>query len=108
MYQPSDVVLVPFPFSDLKTVKRRPVLVIQAADHNGDMVCLAITSSSHHDLSVPIDNASLAEGILPKPSWVRYGKVFTLNESITVGRFGTLKPEPFDLVIQHFCRHFGC
>ncbi|WP_369412984.1 type II toxin-antitoxin system PemK/MazF family toxin [Halomonas alkalisoli] len=54
MYQPGDVVLVPFPFSDLKPRRIRPVLVFQSADAYGDIVCLAITSRSNHQQSVAI------------------------------------------------------
>lgn len=108
MYQSGDVVLVPFPFSDLKTTKKRPVLVFQPADAYGDMVCLAITSRSNHQQSLPIYAESFIDGVLPKTSWVRYGKVYTLNESVVVGQFGTLKQDVFDKVFASFCQYFSC
>lgn len=108
MYQSGDVVLVPFPFSDLKTAKKRPVLVFQAADSYGDMVCLAITSRSNHQQSVTIDGDSFSDGVLPKTSWVRYGKVYTLNESVVVGQFGALKKAVFDNICARFCQYFSC
>ncbi|SHE37043.1 mRNA interferase MazF [Modicisalibacter ilicicola DSM 19980] len=108
MYQPGDVVLVPFPFSDLETVKKRPVLVLHCADHHGDVACLAVTSSPQHQQSVPLHEESFIDGKLPKPSWVRYGKIYTLNESIMVGRFGSLQKSVFEKVRMRFCEHFGC
>ncbi|WP_089683420.1 type II toxin-antitoxin system PemK/MazF family toxin [Billgrantia gudaonensis] len=108
MYQPGDVVLVPFPFSDLKTRKKRPVLVFQSPDSYGDMVCLAITSRSNHQQSVPIYAESFVDGVLPKASWVRYGKVYTVNDAVVTGRFGALKADVFDEVKICFCRHFAC
>ncbi len=42
-----DVVLVPFPFTDLSEVKRRPALVISTGEYNratGDLVIAQITS----------------------------------------------------------------
>ena len=108
MYQPADVVLVPFPFSDLKTTKKRPVLVFHPADSYGDIVCLAITSRSNHQESFVIQSEDFIEGVLPKTSWIRYGKVYTLNESMVVGHFGSLKNEVFGKVRSRFCQYFSC
>jgi len=46
MYQPSDVVLLPFPFSDLSANKKRPVLILKAANLQGDFLAVQITSPS--------------------------------------------------------------
>ena len=35
----------------------------------------------------PLDNECFVEGVLPKPSWVRLDKVYTLNAGLFVGRF---------------------
>jgi mRNA interferase MazF len=108
MYLPGDVVLIPFPFSNLQTAKKRPVLVFQSADFFGDMVCLAVTSRSNHQQSVPVYDDSFSDGVLPKPSWIRYGKIYTLNESVVIGQFGTLKKGVFDKICASFCQHFSC
>jgi mRNA interferase MazF len=42
--QPGDIVLIPFPFSDLSTTKKRLVLAITMLDSRGDFTALAITS----------------------------------------------------------------
>lgn len=38
MYQPSEIVLLPFPFSDLPANKKRPVLIMKAANLQGDFL----------------------------------------------------------------------
>ena len=108
MYQPGEVFLVPFPFSSMQTSKQRPVLALTPPDTFADMVCLAITSSPLHHAAFPLDNECFLEGILPKPSWVRLDKVYTLNAGLFVGRFGSLHAEVFERVKRHFCEHFGC
>jgi len=108
MYQPGDVLLVPFPFSSLETSKKRPVLALTAPDIFNDLVSLAITSSSYHEESFPLDNECFSEGVLPKPSWVRVDKIYTLNLTLIIGKFGSLHQGVFNQVKKQFCDHFGC
>lgn len=75
----SDVVMIPFPFTDMKTVKRRPVLVMREVDRYGDFLAAAITSKAGHDHSITLSADDFAEGALPKASWVRADKLYTLN-----------------------------
>lgn len=43
MYQPGDVVLIPFPFAARQATKKRPVLVMTAPDQFDDLVPQAPT-----------------------------------------------------------------
>ena len=44
MFEAGDLVLLPFPFSDLTSSKRRPVLMLTAPDAQGDFVGCPVTS----------------------------------------------------------------
>jgi mRNA interferase MazF len=44
VFERGDLVLIPFPFSDLSPAKRRPVLLLTRPDAYGDFVALAVTS----------------------------------------------------------------
>jgi len=44
MPERSDLLLIPFPFTDLSVAKRRPVLVLTGADAYGDFIALLVTS----------------------------------------------------------------
>jgi len=78
-YQPGDVLLIPFPFSDRLASKKRPVLLLTTPDEMGDIICLPITSSIHHADGFRLLSEHFREGQLPKASWVRTGKAYTLN-----------------------------
>ena len=48
MLKRSDVVQIPFPFSDLTQQKRRPVMLLTSPDAFGDFLAVAITSQAGH------------------------------------------------------------
>ncbi len=62
----------------LATKKRRPILVLTNPDRRGDFMGLSITSVLTEEFAVAIDEESMSDGHLPKTSWIRYDKVFTL------------------------------
>lgn len=84
-----DVVVVPFPYSDLSGSKRRPAVVVALADR-GDVVMCQITSRAYSSTStIGITDESFARGSLSRPSFIRVGKLFTGSASLvlrTVGR----------------------
>ena len=43
MFERGDLVLIPFPFSDLSAAKKRPVLLLTRPDVYGDFIALAVT-----------------------------------------------------------------
>ncbi len=104
MYKQREIVLVPFPFSDLTEIKRRPVLIISNNKFNSsneDIIVCSITSTAYIDLhSIPIDNLSLEYGILPEPSVIKTHKIFTISKSRIIKKFSILNPDTFSLVIS--------
>src|SRR3954452_10815828 len=89
MPERGDLLLVPFPFSDLSATKRRPVLALTAPDSYGDFIALPVTSRPQAEHGLPIAGSDLVTGSLPAQSWVRTNRIVTLNISLvikTVGR----------------------
>jgi mRNA interferase MazF len=88
-----DIVVVPFPFSDLSGNKRRPALVV--ADINGDdMILCQITSVAWSDrYAVPLDTADFESGTLPVKSFVRPNKIFTASRQLALYSPCRLKPD---------------
>jgi mRNA interferase MazF len=102
MYRRSEIVLIPVPFTDLSSTKKRPVLVISNTAHNSsypDMIVVAITSNLLQD-GIVIESKDLTVGALPKKSIIRCDKIYTLDQSIVVKRFGILADEVMANVIH--------
>ncbi len=77
-----DIVVIPFPFSDLSSVKRRPGLVI-APVTGDDLILCQITSKYHiDDYSVPLNPSDLCSGTLLELSYIRPDKLFTADVSM--------------------------
>lgn len=95
-----DVVVVPFPFSDLSEAKRRPALVL--ADLAGNEVILCqITSRDRGDaLAVALGDEAFAEGSLRRRSYVRPGRIFTADERIVLYRAGHLEEATTRIVVD--------
>lgn len=95
-----DVVVVPFPFSDLTLAKKRPALVISALDGD-DLILCQITSRPLKDkYSVPLDDKDFEEGGLRQPSNVKPNRIFTADRNIVLYRIGNLKAAKLKEIIE--------
>ena len=102
-----DIVVVPFPFSDLSASKRRPAIVL--ADLTGDDLILSqITSKNVSDsMSIAIDPSDMAYSTLSVASNIRPNKLFTADESIVLYKIGTLKTDKLKTVIAKVIEIFN-
>jgi len=90
---PGDVVVVPFPFSDLTSQKVRPALVLRPVQKQ-DVITVQISSRPYADPNaVPLAAESFAVGGLPVASYVQTAKLFTLNASLVKRTAGTVRPD---------------
>ena len=87
------VILIPFPFSDLSASKLRPALVLADAG-KGDWVLCQITSNPYADaVAVELAESDFTEGSLQRLSYARPGKLFTAHETLFRGAVGSLTHE---------------
>lgn len=107
MYEAGDLLLVPFPFSDLSTSKRRPVLALTPPDQNGDFIACPITSRSHWRTSRRLLPEHVDRGGLPLPSWVRTDRVVTLHIGVVVKSFGHAIEAFRAGIASELCRFIG-
>lgn len=87
MYDKGDVVLIPFPYSDLSGNKKRPALIIsnEKINKTDDRICCLITSKSRRD-DLLITKKDFLESNLPFKSWIRPHRVFTIDKRIILKR----------------------
>jgi len=77
-----EVVVLPFPQTDLQAGKRRPALVV-ADLHGHDVILCQITSQSRRDgYSVPLTRGDLERGHLSVDSFIRPNRLFTVEQSV--------------------------
>jgi mRNA interferase MazF len=97
MPEQGDIVLIPVPFTDLSSHKRRPVIVISNDAYNrssADVVVVAMTSNpATTPFSFRIDSTDLVAGQLNRPETVRVDKIYTLAQTIIVKTFGKVSPQ---------------
>jgi mRNA interferase MazF len=95
-----EVVLVPFPFSDLAHAKVRPAVCLAPAGR-GDWVLCQITSNPYGDpAAVPLDAPDFASGSLLVASFARPGKLFTAHSGLMIRSVGVLTPAPFAPILS--------
>ena len=96
-YSQGDILLVPLPFTDLSSQKRRPVLVLSKDDYNNvsdDLIVVAITSYiDAKPYIVLLSNDDMVDGTLKVDSCIRADKIYTLSQNIVVKRFGKVESE---------------
>ncbi len=96
-----DVVVIPFPFSDLTQSKRRPALVISKLEGD-DIILCQITSQAVKDnyaISI-IDDQDFETGGLKQRSNVRPNRIFTADSNIVLYKVGNLTVNKLNEVIE--------
>lgn len=103
------VVVLPFPFSDLSQKKLRPALLLADAGRGDWIACqitsdlaavvvqlssngyAKLTSNPYADTrAITLTESEFAEGELQRISYLRPGKLFTCHESLPINTVGAL------------------
>ena len=88
-----EVVVVPFPFSDLSQFKRRPAFILSNPFGNDIILCQITSKDIKDQYSISINDTDFITGSLKVPSNVRPNKIFTVDKNIILYKIGILKPE---------------
>lgn len=111
MHSQGEIVLVPGPFTDLSSARRRPVVIVSNDPYKRattDMVVVAMTSTAaNNPYSFTITSSDLAAGALNHPGTVRVDKIYTLSQGIVVKSFGKVNDVTLDRIrrmLADLCR----
>ncbi len=100
------VVLVMFPFSNLKGQKLRPALVLANVEF-GNLILCQITSKPYTSkIAISLKSTDFAQGSLPVASFVRPDKLFTADTTIIKNTVGQLASKSIKAILQNVCKLF--
>jgi mRNA interferase MazF len=88
-----DVVVTPFPFSDLTGEKKRPALVVANLQGDDLILCMITSQNARDEYAISLLNEDFATGSLKRESNVRPNRIFTADSGIVLYRIGTLESE---------------
>ena len=98
-----DILIVEFPFSNLKILKRRPILVLKVPKGE-DLLVVQITGSSYEKAyELILRNEDFKVGSLKRDSYVRIDKIASLEKSLIKYKLGSLKKEKFNEISEKIC-----
>ena len=101
MYNQKEVVLIPFPYSDLTGSKQRPALIIsnEKLNKSEDKISCLITSNEP-SYGVLITKDCFLEGELPFKSWIKPHRLFTINTKIIKKKICTLSDNFHEKIVK--------
>ena len=99
-----DVVITPFPFSDLRSSIRRPALVMSKLKGN-DIIFCQVTSKEHSadPYQIQLTKKDFLEGGLKINSFIKPSIIFTLRDSIVIYKAGKIKANKIKEVEDKIC-----
>jgi mRNA interferase MazF len=100
------VVLIPFPFSDLSRAKMRPAIVLADAGREDWILCQVTSNPYGDEKALEITDQDFKSGSLRLASYARPGKLFTASESLISGKVGELKLAASNKLIQQVIHLF--
>ena len=88
-----DVVVLPFPYTDFSSVKKRPAVVI-ATLKGSNVILSQITTNQRNDEDLIIlTKKDFASGFLSSDSFIIVSLIFTIDSSKVEYKAGKIKPE---------------
>lgn len=87
-----DVVVAPFPFSDLSAAKKRPALGIATLTGNDVMLCQITAQAAKDSYAISLTDKDFTSGGLRQSSNIRPNRIFTADSAIILYGAGVVSP----------------
>ncbi len=95
-----DVVVIPFPFSDLTSAKRRPALILAELEGDDRILCQITSQPVRDQYAIQHDKPDFANGGLRKASNARPNRLFTADSRIILYSAGQLRTSTVEQIIE--------
>ena len=109
LFSQRNIVLVPFPYTDLSGVEQRPVLILSERNYNSkneDIICCALTSNLKGiNDGIKVTNKNMESGHLDFDSVIVPCKVWTPNKNKVIKSIGKLNIEKSKEVVKFLNLH---
>ena len=103
-----EIVLLPYPFSNLEGTKVRPAVVISNNNFNkmsDDCVMVPLTTVIKNEpYSILVDQENLTSGKLLRSSRIRVDKVFAVEKKLVIMKIGIIDKETFGKIKFEFIK----
>jgi len=97
-----DIVLIPFPFTDLSGSKNRPALVLVSGESDIILAFISTRLKWKEDTDILLE-PSIANG-LKSESIIRLSKLATLDKDLALGRLGTIEDKTLKKVNKNLIK----
>jgi mRNA interferase MazF len=95
-----DVIVVPFPYTDLSNAKKRPALVITELIGNDVIICQITSHLSRDMYSINLNDSDFEMGSLKHISNIRPNRLVTIDSNIIIKKVGRLRKDKMENVIE--------
>jgi len=99
-----DIVVLPFPFTDLSSTKRRPALIIATLQGDDLIVCQITGQVMRDSYVIEVQDSDITGGKLDGVSFIRPNKIFTADKSIIHYKVGSLTSSMMNKVEERIVR----
>lgn len=94
-----DIVITPFPYSDLTASKKRPALVVAPLTGDDVILCQITSQQKHDNYSISLADKDFQTGSLRQESFIRPNRIFTADSRIVLYKAGTISLPKVEQVI---------
>jgi|TARA_B100001971_G_C18177669_1_gene530858 mRNA interferase MazF len=102
MMEQRDLLLVPFPFSDQKGKKVRPVIVISNDEFNNnseDVLVVGVTSNiSKNKYTINLTNKDLEEGKLFTVCSIKVENILKMDKEMIIKKIGKIRKDKLEII----------
>jgi mRNA interferase MazF len=85
-----DVVVIPFPYSDLSGIKKRPALVLANFPGNDILLCQITSQRPNEALAIELESVNFVSGSLPVHSFIRPTRIFSADKNLIIRKVGNV------------------